>query len=499
MKLIKLIICALVLFCIVTCFAACSQNEDYINDVFSQLVINESDGETETEELPFTEHIYVIIPRDCSGELSVKARELADEIRNKTGILTSLKYDNELTAVPKNACEVLLGNTNRLVSKNAMDVLREGEYLCRWDDGAIVICGRSEEATVIAVDRFIMEILPSASKYSIMTSDSHFELDVGYEVERVLLNGYDLYDYVLVYPKENKLGEREMAYIFRDFINSKSGYLLEVFSDGDPLSKVGRSIVLTYGEITAIVPNERGISIVGTDSYSLSLAIEKIIGDIENCDGEKKIELNYNAQIDVEYVDSSFESAFYFLKENKQTPFAPVSDLIDLLYNEVGICFIANPNDDMRQDFSLNVKEPLKTYDVILGEREIMIAYNEEKMKQIDISVDTDGSCVNVKVKTLIDEELSFVYAVEGEIPNTVGNAVIFCEDFTQMENDSLLCVAEGTFELSDRNVSYSLALKENLLIKDPYDVVIDDENKACCFVRTEIRYSNTFLNNALK
>ena len=89
----KTFICFAIIFCTVICFLSCSKNKSDIDDIFSQLIISDS---SESDGVAFAEHIYVIIPNGCSGELSLKARELVEAINDITGILTSLKYDNEL-------------------------------------------------------------------------------------------------------------------------------------------------------------------------------------------------------------------------------------------------------------------------------------------------------------------------------------------------------------------------------------------------------------------
>ena len=94
-----------------------------IDDLFSELSISDI-NEDETDAYG---HIYVIIPNGCSGELSLKARELSNAIGEKTGIFTSLKYDSELSSPPNDSLEILLGFTNRLASKDAADKLRDGD------------------------------------------------------------------------------------------------------------------------------------------------------------------------------------------------------------------------------------------------------------------------------------------------------------------------------------------------------------------------------------
>ena len=63
--------------------------------------------------------------------------------------------------------------------------MKTNDYLCRWDDGALVICGRSDSATVFAIDKFIVDILPTSSQYSLMFADAHFELFNEYEIKKI--------------------------------------------------------------------------------------------------------------------------------------------------------------------------------------------------------------------------------------------------------------------------------------------------------------------------
>jgi hypothetical protein len=307
---------------------ACVQDDEDLNNVFSQLIV--SSDETESEALPFAEHIYVIIPHDCSGELSLKARELADGIKSKTGILTSLKYDTEMTVSPKGSCEVLLGDTNRLASDNAIDSLKDDEYLCHWDDGAVVICGRNDSSTINAIDRFIDEVLPSATKYSLMPSGARIEYKFEYVIERIILNGYDLYDYALVYPESNTCFEKEIAIGIRDFISSKSGYYLDVISNKELTVKNERIIMLSRSDANALSMSANGILLSGTDSYSLSLVAARLMSDIKSGAVGGRVDLNYTERIVLDAVDTSFESAFCFLKENKKQPLKPHDDFIKL-------------------------------------------------------------------------------------------------------------------------------------------------------------------------
>lgn len=500
MRNFKSFICLIMIFCILIFVASCSQNKSNIDEVFSELEFA-SDSEGEITETSFVEHIYVIISEGCSGELSLKARELADKIQEKTGLLTSLKYDNELKSAPKNACEILIGNTDRLASKNAIDVLRKDEYLCHWDNGAIVICGRSDDSTILAVEKFINEIIPSASKYSLMHSAAHFEYRCDYEIKNITINGYDLYDYVFVYPAENKFCEADMAMLLRDFINSKSGYFLDVIADDRITSQTCRVIYLSAGQKeNAIVPYEYGVALFGDSSYSLSLTVAKFIDCIKKNVKDGAVEIGYAEAVGVESVDTSFVASFCFVKENAQNPIGPFESLMALIgNNETGICFIANPDEFLIKDVSDSILPPIKLQKVNLGERVILIAYDENRLKSIDVAIGESEKHVSVSIETRFEEKLCFTYTLNGEIPAVEANTVVLCENCSDIENDRLCLAAEGKETLPSGEVKCALLCDKNLLVNNANEIIRNDENLFAFTLKSKLLCSDIFLNDALK
>lgn len=501
LKIIKTMILYVAVFCL--CFSSCAKNAINVDDIFSQLEI--SDTETETQIPAFTEHIYVIIPNECSGELSIKARELADKIKEKTQILTSLKYDSELIVAPKNSCEILIGNTNRLASKNAIDILRTDEYLCHWDDGAIVICGRNDESTFAAMDRFISEILPLSSKYSLMQNDMSFEFSCNYSVKSVKLNGYDLYDYVLIYPKENENQEKAIALMLRDYIKQQSGYLIEVVADSDLKSNSARIIsLLGSSKENTIDVNKIGISLHGGDSYMLSLAVAKFIKDFEANIRDNAVELNYYEKTEIEAVNAELETSVCFVKENKSEPFKPIYNLIAVLQSEnMGVCFIGNPNDVMREDLALNLQKHIKLHELLIDGREMIVAYSENTVKQIDIKVDESKSYIRTDVETVYGESFSFIYIIDGEcVVNSEmlkGNSVVFGEDPVNTEYEEIPTLQSGKFNIADSEKGYLYAYGENIYIQNPHQTVSDSQNEFSCVLNNKLIYSNEFLNYTVK
>ena len=496
----KLFSCLALALCAFICLSSCAKSGSNLDEVFSQLEIA-SDDESETESEAIVEHIYVIIPDGCSGELSLKARELADKIKEKTGLLTSLKYDNELKRAPDGSCEILLGNTDRLASKNAIDVLRKDEYLCHWDNGAIVICGRSDSATIVAVEKFMSEILPSATKYSIMHSGAHLEYKCEYDIKDITLNGYDLYDYTLIYPASNKYFEKDMAIMLRDAINARSGYFLDVISDEEITDKTVRVLsVSAQQKQNAIVPYEYGVAIVGDNSYSLSLAVDRFIDDIDGSNKDGVVDLKYDKIAEIASVDTSFESVLCFVKENTQKPISPFKSLMELFNDDkTGIYFVGNPDEYLITDIKANIASHLKLNEVEIGERKVLIVYNEQKIKKIDIFVSEDKRYITTSVDTAFGEGLFFIYIISGEIPTVERNAIVLCEGCDTVKNESLSFVANASGEIPSGSIKCALACEKNVIVSDADKIVRNDEDLIAFNLTTKIALSNAFLDNSLK
>ena len=150
-------------------FTACRKEESGL-DEFEQLILSTSSPEENGE--AFTNAIYVVIPHDSGFMLAERAKILADDISDKTGIKTFLKYDSEPTV--DGTFELLVGYTSRLISKENIEPLRDEDYICRYDRGSIVLGGKSERSTLAAIQKFNDDILPGASYAALMSENAHF-------------------------------------------------------------------------------------------------------------------------------------------------------------------------------------------------------------------------------------------------------------------------------------------------------------------------------------
>ena len=261
----------LLLICLALC--SCAKDPAGFEELFSYTETEESSVE------PFAKNIYVVIPQNSSAVLSSRTSALANDIQSKTGVTCTVKYDNEELITDQNNLEILVGRTNRIISRESTEKLKLGEYVCRWDRGSIVLGGRDETATILSIDAFCDKILSGASNASLMNENVHLENKCNFDVKNATVNGYDLYDFTLTYG--NNDFERDITFMLRDYIADISGYYLDVSSYkslGTSRKKVislGDSLADEQSkELYSAFVDKSGEDIVlyGRDSYGLSAA-----------------------------------------------------------------------------------------------------------------------------------------------------------------------------------------------------------------------------------
>ena len=250
-----------VLLCVLGC--SCSERNDYPPELTA------TDGQGEA--LSYR----IVIPSACSAALKNAADGLALRIAEQTGVTATAVYDTEPLSERVNETEILLGLTNRSVSMESMKSLKKDDYICRVVNGAVVLGGKTDSATVVAVERFCREILPAATAELLMSEDGGFSLYGSYPYEQVLLNGFDLYEYGIVCPNNASEELLRLASSLQGAIAEKSGYWLSVSLEADR-DKTGKGIFLVTeksegGSVCArLIPNAQGVTLCAEDSLGIS-------------------------------------------------------------------------------------------------------------------------------------------------------------------------------------------------------------------------------------
>ncbi len=158
-----------------------------------------------------TQHIladFVLVRLDnCSKELSNKVVELASALSEKLGKTVSPETDfvAKDEKIPNGRAEILVGETNRDASRDALSSVKEyrknnaNDFIIRIKNQKIVIAAPSDEGTVLAIDHFIEKVLPTLSTTELL---SDFEYTERKEYPALNLGESSIVDYSILLPKD---------------------------------------------------------------------------------------------------------------------------------------------------------------------------------------------------------------------------------------------------------------------------------------------------------
>lgn len=226
------------------------------------------------------EHDYVIIPTHADHTLVARAKEFTAMLSEQTEIPATLYFDDEEILVRDRTRLILLGNTSHLLSQTHLRGRRLDDYLCVLDEGTLILGGKSDTATIAAIDRFCETLLPYADAEVLMNADQQFVYQAEYDVSDITLNGFALEDYRLVYPKDGQRGEEAIARALRDRIADRCGIYLDILCD-DLLHERARVIEIgvcfhsSPPTQSAVYAQGSIVTLSGASEYELCDAAEK--------------------------------------------------------------------------------------------------------------------------------------------------------------------------------------------------------------------------------
>lgn len=492
-RLFLIVVLALALVLLFTCSSCRKKNTSL--DKFEQLVLSTSASENDGE--AFASAIYVVIPSKASFELSSRAKALAETLSEKTGIETFLKYDSEPTV--DGTFELLLGYTSRLISIENLGDLRDDDYICRYDRGCIVLGGKSESATIAALQRFESDILPGASHAAIMSENAHFEVYGEYEVEKPTLNGYPIYEYTILYSEKSY----EIADLLQRCVQEKLGYTLSAVSIESYDSQDGRCISLvlddSLGSAARIDCKDGDIVLSAPDLCGLSLSAATFTSEL--CEAVS----NGTAQVTVEdsraldYRKSGIDIAFGFADNSGGSDISFLLGLAEAIRktDSAIICFY--PTDkSLADDIILNcptTRTPL-TFDLGNGKC-LPVLYNTADFSSLTAE-QHDGT---VWISAMAKDGKSWSIRID----DNSGEDIIYHSDEilllsgTRLEDGKIDVLASATYG-GNENLIYS---ESALCIKSETVAEYSDQNSYYGILSTELveKYHESYvaLKDALK
>ena len=238
-----------------------------------------SEQKLETEEPqvdPFTlnANAKVIRGSQCNNDTLIDALNIlsnaGESLVGKKLTLSDDWYRGELV---RHELEILVGHTNRPESVEAEDSLTYYDYMYKIvSPSCVVICGGSDESTLLAVEKFLSDCYgykagESNGELKTLNVGTSYEYKHEYKTAEVSLCGKKLDTYTIVYPDGD--ANAYSASLLRRELTKVSGVNLTMsplssFSGGDAIfvgcAQDGKHLYNTYGTNSYIVKYEKGAS-----------------------------------------------------------------------------------------------------------------------------------------------------------------------------------------------------------------------------------------------
>jgi hypothetical protein len=293
----KTVALLLLLSVLLALLAGCGSNNDEAAMELLRAMKNQAAEQTEGD---IPKQYLIVIPASASSELSLLARDLSTAIAEKTGVESVYKYDTEEIRSTEGTVVILVGNTSSAISRDALYRFKSDDYICKNVDGKVVLGGVSDSATVAAINRFINEVLPNATKYALMADGAGFEYRGEYAVKDIIVCGYDLRDYSIIY---SDIETQKMAVELRNALAERSGIYLDVKSEAGSVDGQKEIVLSVDGESGACIRRiGEDIFLLGKDTYALSVSVSEFYdalmpksGDTASFDVSDRLELAYTS------------------------------------------------------------------------------------------------------------------------------------------------------------------------------------------------------------
>ncbi len=226
---------------------------------------------------PETLASYAVVRYEYADKETIAlAQKVRNAISDAFGTKPALKDDtlgkNEEVA-PK-AYEILIGYTNRPESTKYKEMLREFDYAVAFENDRIIIVGGCDALLETAVDYFIEKYVVAGASSMVLNSAAPDLVESrAYMFKDISINGVDIKDYKIVYPKTADRITYFTAVALSDYINSNLGFALEVIDD----SKEESEYEILVGLTNRTVSQEASKISLGEDKYILWQTDNKIV------------------------------------------------------------------------------------------------------------------------------------------------------------------------------------------------------------------------------
>lgn len=322
-RLLSLLLCLCMIFGTMLSLSSCFDKTDEVesesesgapdNGGNNGDVTPPADSESETEEEKHyslnlsengvTEYV-IIVPnkkKDFTDDMLTAVNQLIKAFKNFTGATITFKTDylgydeNYKEILPdENALEILIGNTNRHQSADAVADLGFGEYIIKADGNKLVINGTTEATIIAAINRFTEKNIQGNSNLGygktdvsfVFTSDNNYKKESSYQIKSININGKKISEMTLIYP-DGDMVAKYIATLIRKHLFTWSGMNLDVISDksagvvpGIHIGKTKRSTTTAANGKYQVEVTDRGLEVAVNDMFSYAAAYNTIVNEV---------------------------------------------------------------------------------------------------------------------------------------------------------------------------------------------------------------------------
>lgn len=176
----------------------------------------------------------IIRPEKASDAVVNAAVKLRHAVMDVTGSDVTINedwYNKNTETLPETAKEILIGQTNRQESVDALSSVRRRDYVIVEKNDRIVITGGSDTAVAEAVDYFIANYVDTDGKKVTYQKNLRIFNEHEYVVGNISVAGTPISEYKIVYPQNADAMTENTALNLQDFLLYNAGIEIKVVTD----------------------------------------------------------------------------------------------------------------------------------------------------------------------------------------------------------------------------------------------------------------------------
>ena len=277
------------------------------------LLVSCGGDDTTTTEEPKTNGITVeelagydiIRPSGAVKSISSLGDSIKTSIKEKYGYKLTYRSDvirEDIEAYKVKELEILIGKTNREETEIFLSELRYNDYGYGTVNNKIVIAGHTDEGTVMALEKFIDEVINTDTPSDdVFFNGNTAIVQAEYVRSDLKIGTLSAKNMVVVYPTALERNEISYAKELALLLSEKSGYPVEAFVEHNYTYKEGDRVILignTLNKYGISVPSDLGIDdmyisvgdkamiITAGSYYAFDRAAKGFIEDVKSLEGE---------------------------------------------------------------------------------------------------------------------------------------------------------------------------------------------------------------------